>query len=296
MTSTTELENTLPLKAPTPAHPQIGPKKGIEYLASSDSVLVVYLKAPGADGHHVIGVSRCAIKEADLMGANLDVGNIDWIEYKEAEEEKFGSESPYTNPRYFSTDPRVPREDNSATSEKCVYAWFSLVPRPLRFKSILEPGWTNLPKHQRRFGHPGNVHRSDDPWSEIRSLYPRMCQVHKTIHREIILVAENEDVDVEKGISIHRVLWDAEEELKKVPNNSDRSRQQEVRSIMPELEFMEWTRASVALERLTKSSLRNPRHRIMSSHSERNFIISLRETWITVAYIDHIRFRCRKWV
>ena len=196
MTTTTELENTLLLKASTPAHPRVGPKKGIEYLvyslvkltsdgtngllaalhqddigpracrlvkdfqprslreafdhhgrvrdedetihpylfiavekASSDSVLVVYLKAPGADGHHVVGVNRCAIGEADLVGANLDVGNIDWIEYKEAEEEKLGSESPYTNPRYFSKDPRVPREDDSTTSENCVYAWFSLVPR-----------------------------------------------------------------------------------------------------------------------------------------------------------------------
>ena len=196
MTTTTELDNTLPLKASTPAHPQIGPKKGIEYLVyslvkltsdgtngllaalhqddygpracrlvkdfqprtlreafdhhsrvrdedetihpyffiavekeSSDSVLVVYLKAPGADGHHVVGVNRCAIGEADLVGPNLDVGNIDWIEYKEAEEEKFGSESPYTNPRYFSKDPRVPREDGSTTTENCVYAWFSLVPR-----------------------------------------------------------------------------------------------------------------------------------------------------------------------
>lgn len=77
-----------------------------------------------------------------------------------------------------------------------------------------------------------------------------MCQVNQAIHRGIILVAENEDVDVEKGMSIYRVLWDAEEELRKVPNNRDQSRQQEVRSIMPELEFMGWTRASVALDRL----------------------------------------------
>lgn len=74
--------------------------------------------------------------------------------------------------------------------------------------------------------------------------------MNQTIHRGFVLVAENEDVDVEKGMSIYRVLWDAEEKLRKVPNNSDQSRQQEVRSIMPELEFMEWTRASVALERL----------------------------------------------
>ena len=62
----------------------------------------MYLKVPGADGHHVIGVSRCAIGEADLMSANLDVGNIHWIAYKEAEEEiPFRYKSPYTNKRYF---------------------------------------------------------------------------------------------------------------------------------------------------------------------------------------------------
>ncbi|THZ34048.1 hypothetical protein D6C88_10497 [Aureobasidium pullulans] len=109
---------------------------------SSDSVLVVYLKAPGADGHHVVGVNRCAMWEADLVGANLDVGNIDWIEYKEAEEEKFGSESPYTNPRYFSRDPRVPREDDSTTSENCVYAWFSLL--YVSSRSSSQAGQTSL--------------------------------------------------------------------------------------------------------------------------------------------------------
>lgn len=87
---------------------------------------MVYPKAPGADGESVVGVSRCAIGEANLLGANLDVGNIDWIEYKEAEEEKFGSGSPYTNQRYFSRDPREPKDTGSHTT---VYAWFSIVPR-----------------------------------------------------------------------------------------------------------------------------------------------------------------------
>jgi hypothetical protein len=77
-----------------------------------------------------------------------------------------------------------------------------------------------------------------------------MCQVNQAIHKKFILVAENEDVDAEKGMSIYQVLWDADKELSMVPNNSDQTRQKEVRSIKPELEFMEWTRASVALNRL----------------------------------------------
>ncbi|KAG9660984.1 hypothetical protein KCU81_g9903, partial [Aureobasidium melanogenum] len=181
------------------------------------------------------------------MGANLDVGNISWIEYKEAEQEKFGSESPYTNKRYFSRDPREPKDTDSHTS---VYAWFSIVSRPLRFISILEPGWARLPQDERRFVQPANVERFDDPWSEIRSLFPRICQVNKAVHRMILLVAEKEDVDADQGMSIHRVLWDAEKELSNVPNNSDQTQQQAVRAIMPELKFLEWTRTSEALKRL----------------------------------------------
>lgn len=125
-----------------------------------------------------------------------------------------------------------------------------LIPLALRFKSILEPGWTNLSENERRFGYPGNVHKSDDPWSEIRSLFPRMCQVNQAVHRKILLVAENEDVDAEKGMSIYRVLWEADKELSNVPNNTDQCSQQTVRSITLKLQFLEWTRASVALRRL----------------------------------------------
>lgn len=196
MTTTTDIENTLPLKAPEPAHPMIGPKKAVRYqvyplvglsqeetaellqslhqdeigphacrvveefqarslreafdyhirvrdedkaihpyffvaveTASPKSVLVVYLRAPGADGNHIIGVSRCATSEADLMGANLDVGNIGWIEYKEAEEADFEGQNPYGNSRYLSRDPTRSRDKASSAYMRCVYAWFSLVPR-----------------------------------------------------------------------------------------------------------------------------------------------------------------------
>lgn len=70
------------------------------------------------------------------------------------------------------------------------------------------------------------------------------------MHKRILLVAEKEDVDAEEGMSIYRVLWDAEKELSNVPNNSDRTQQQAVRSLMPELKFVEWTQASAALERM----------------------------------------------
>lgn len=70
------------------------------------------------------------------------------------------------------------------------------------------------------------------------------------MHKRILLVAEKEDVDAEEGMFIYRVLWDAEEELSNVPNNSDQNQRQAVRSLMPELKFVEWTQASAALKRM----------------------------------------------
>lgn len=87
---------------------------------------MAYLKAPGANGKFVVGVSRCAINEANLMRAILDIGNISWIGYEEVEEEHFGSESPYTNTRYYARDPREPKDVDSHTT---VYAWFSIISR-----------------------------------------------------------------------------------------------------------------------------------------------------------------------
>lgn len=53
------------------------------------------------------------------------------------------------------------------------------------------------------------------------------------------LVAEKEDMNTDEGMSIYRILWDAEKQLRHVPSNNDQTQQQAVRAIMPELKFLE---------------------------------------------------------
>ncbi|KAH0008174.1 hypothetical protein KCU78_g11380, partial [Aureobasidium melanogenum] len=72
-------------------------------------VLVVYLHAGREMNKHdsedfecesTVGVLRCGIDMADCVCCNLEIANVDWTEYKEEEEQEWGGEDPYTNPRY----------------------------------------------------------------------------------------------------------------------------------------------------------------------------------------------------
>lgn len=72
---------------------------------SEKGVLFVSLAASTEQRDSVIGVCRCDLEISTQIQANLDVGNMDWIDYKEMEEEEFGGENPYQNLRYYPNDP-----------------------------------------------------------------------------------------------------------------------------------------------------------------------------------------------
>lgn len=86
-------------------------------------VLVVLLMVGTDSPEHVVGVSRCSISNADLYGANLDVGNLDWMDIKESEEQDWNGDDPYANRRYYPRDPREPR----TPVEGWRYGWYSVV-------------------------------------------------------------------------------------------------------------------------------------------------------------------------
>lgn len=44
----------------------------------SQGVLGVYLAAMSPKRNNVVGVCRCGVDAADMMGANLNIGNMDW--------------------------------------------------------------------------------------------------------------------------------------------------------------------------------------------------------------------------
>lgn len=52
-----------------------------------------------------VGVCRCDLETATQIKANLEVGNLDWVDYKEMEQEEFGGENVYGNERYYPVDP-----------------------------------------------------------------------------------------------------------------------------------------------------------------------------------------------
>ena len=71
-------------------------------------VLVIDLQVMTDTSQNVIGVLRCGYDDADLYCANLDIGNVDFIDYKEEEQRLWGGDNPYENQRYFSKDSSLP--------------------------------------------------------------------------------------------------------------------------------------------------------------------------------------------
>jgi hypothetical protein len=84
-------------------------------------VLVVDLQVPTDSVRNVIGVLRCAYSEADLYCANLDIGNMSFIDYKEEEKELWDGDDPYANKRYFPNDASLP----ALAGHKWHYAWYT---------------------------------------------------------------------------------------------------------------------------------------------------------------------------
>jgi len=68
-------------------------------------LLFVNLVAVTEQRDSFVGVCRCDLETATQIKANLEVGNMDWVDYKEMEMEGFDGENPYKNPRYYPADP-----------------------------------------------------------------------------------------------------------------------------------------------------------------------------------------------
>lgn len=64
-------------------------------------VLFVHLAASTWQRESFVGVCRCDLETASQIGPNLDMANSDWEHYKVMEQDEFGGEDPYENPRYF---------------------------------------------------------------------------------------------------------------------------------------------------------------------------------------------------
>ncbi|QIX01354.1 hypothetical protein AMS68_006871 [Peltaster fructicola] len=170
-----------------------------------ESVLVVHLDCD-VDEDDRIGVGRCAVGMADSWGANLDIGNMDWMDLKEEEQNSWGGDDPY--------------EAVESVSQHR-FGWYSLVEKAVPLNNRLEPGW--LDKQETITQMLGNYYQSSDPWIDIRSEHPLMCRDRPDVHRQLVLAVKTEEV------SIVRLDWDGE-----VTGLSEES----ARAIMPELEIV----------------------------------------------------------
>jgi hypothetical protein len=67
-------------------------------------LLFVNLTASTEQRESFVGICRCDLEIATQIKANLEVGNMDWVDYKEMERDGFGGEDPYGNWRYYPVD------------------------------------------------------------------------------------------------------------------------------------------------------------------------------------------------
>ncbi|KAM0709476.1 hypothetical protein Q7P35_003515 [Cladosporium inversicolor] len=70
-----------------------------------NGVLFVNLTADTEQREFFVGVCRCNLETATQIKANLEIANMDWVDYKEMEQEEFDGENPYKNSRYYPVDP-----------------------------------------------------------------------------------------------------------------------------------------------------------------------------------------------
>jgi hypothetical protein len=90
-------------------------------------VLIVDLRVMASDGQSVVGVLRCAHDDADLYCANLDIGNMSFVDYRKEEQRLWGGDDPYENQRYFPKDPDSDLHLATPPTTLLHYAWYSNV-------------------------------------------------------------------------------------------------------------------------------------------------------------------------
>ena len=120
-------------------------------------------------------------------------------------------------------------------------------------EEMLEPDSLYYNEGESRFELGALYTKETDPLTKIRRKFPWTCLTSERIHRNLLLVAEKEDANSEKGMAICIAKWDGDlsnfaydtEIDKLVEGDMD-----QLMAIQPEIEFVQHVRASQALQRL----------------------------------------------
>ncbi|KAF7682225.1 hypothetical protein GT037_001201 [Alternaria burnsii] len=221
---------------------------------SRNGVVVVLLNS-SQDEEDIVGVGRCSNVEADSWGANIDIGNQDWLDLKEQEAAEWGGDDPYGNDddndgdklgvgATTSQGTTVQSPTTLTEPRKKVYGWYSLVERAVPINSMLEPSWLNMRSGDSRFQMLGNFYSSNKPWEDIRAAHPQQCVFRPSVHRTLILVAEHDDANRPEGMTLARLKWDGDIEV--VEDASP--------LLMPEVEIVAKVSAEKALEEADRAA------------------------------------------
>ncbi|KAI4726031.1 hypothetical protein E4T49_06206 [Aureobasidium sp. EXF-10728] len=214
-------------------------------------VLVVDLQVMTETSQTVVGVLRCGYDDADLYCANLDIGNMSFMDYKEEEQSLWGGENPYENKRYFGKEePNV----SALSSGNQHYAWYSNVEKAGPIHGLLEPGWEHMQQGESRLHRAGGWFNAPDPWQQIRREFPFRCLQQPELHRFLFLVAEKADNEPD-AIAICKAEWDGDLSGYRYDISSYEGQirdREKVLAIMPEIRVVKKVEPGEALAELDR--------------------------------------------
>ncbi|KAF2146403.1 uncharacterized protein K452DRAFT_305336 [Aplosporella prunicola CBS 121167] len=167
-------------------------------------VLVVYLNAPD---DNKVDITRCHVKEAASWGMDLDIGNMDWEDLKEAEEQEWGTNS--DGPIPLKTIQHSNPETPSPASPSWQYGIWSLVEKAIYLPPSIEADHYEKPLPHRRVQMARNFATVPDGWSEIVRLHPWLCKNYAHMHRQVGILADKPDFEADDVVLL-RFDWDGD--------------------------------------------------------------------------------------
>ncbi|KAI2617021.1 hypothetical protein GGS26DRAFT_577479 [Hypomontagnella submonticulosa] len=168
-----------------------------------DGVIVVHLHTGQDDEEDRVDKARCSVDWAASWGINFDIGNMDWEDLKEQEEEEWGDRAMSWTP---ASQQPVPPDTEPPRFQ---YACFSLVEKAINLPQSLDPNWSSTPVEHRRVILGGNYSGEPDGRAKVAGVFPWFCKSHPETHRRVVILADKPDFEAD-GVLLLEFDWDGD--------------------------------------------------------------------------------------